>query len=75
VLETIDVEENKSDTDTDTEHETDASFNDGMDDEVHVEDSLDVDNDTIVYQLENSLPRWPGFGDQGWLAEGNTVSH
>ncbi|KAF9068323.1 hypothetical protein BDP27DRAFT_1327454 [Rhodocollybia butyracea] len=72
VLETIDMDENKSDADTDTEHETDASFNAGMDDEVQVKDSLDVDSDTIVHHLEDSLPRWPGFGDQGWLTEGNT---
>ncbi|KAF9261985.1 hypothetical protein L218DRAFT_869069 [Marasmius fiardii PR-910] len=28
-------------------------------------------SDEIVTQLERSLPRWPGFGEQGWWEEGN----
>lgn len=29
----------------------------------------DGDNEAIVRQLENALPRWEGFGDLGWMSE------
>ncbi|KAL0573841.1 hypothetical protein V5O48_008105 [Marasmius crinis-equi] len=28
-------------------------------------------SEEIVNQLERSLPRWPGFSEQGWLEQGN----
>lgn len=29
------------------------------------------DSETIIRQLEQSLPRWDGFGDSGWMSEIN----
>ncbi|KAJ4475727.1 hypothetical protein J3R30DRAFT_3735574 [Lentinula aciculospora] len=56
----------------DTESETDQTDDEAEADD---EDEYDgIDDDIIVCQLENSLPRWPGFDDnegEGWLAEGN----
>ncbi|KAI6137126.1 hypothetical protein F5141DRAFT_995662 [Pisolithus sp. B1] len=31
----------------------------------------DGDSETIIRQLEQSLPRWEGFGDSGWMSEIN----
>ncbi|KAL0067984.1 hypothetical protein AAF712_004887 [Marasmius tenuissimus] len=31
----------------------------------------DAVSEEIVNQLERSLPRWPGFSEQGWMEEGN----
>ncbi|KAI6028936.1 hypothetical protein EDC04DRAFT_146757 [Pisolithus marmoratus] len=31
----------------------------------------DGDSETIIRQLEQSLPRWDGFGDSGWMSEIN----
>jgi len=33
----------------------------------------DPESEEIVRQLEKGLPRWPGFGDQGWMKEGTSV--
>lgn len=33
----------------------------------------DPESEEIVRQLEKGLPRWPGFGDQGWMKEGTPV--
>lgn len=41
------------------------------------EDALQAERDPqseeIVKQLEKGLPRWPGFGDEGWMDEINPV--
>lgn len=29
----------------------------------------DGDSEAIIRQLENTLPRWDGFGDLGWMSE------
>jgi chromatin structure-remodeling complex subunit RSC1/2 len=34
----------------------------------------DPESEEIVRQLEKSLPRWKGFGDEGWMEEVNPVS-
>lgn len=33
----------------------------------------DPESEEIVRQLEKGLPRWSGFGDQGWMKEGTSV--
>lgn len=33
----------------------------------------DPQSEEIVKQLEKGLPRWPGFGDEGWMDEINPV--
>lgn len=35
----------------------------------------DSDSDDIVRQLEKGLPRWEGFGEQGWMDEVSQVGH
>ncbi|KAF8823850.1 hypothetical protein HHX47_DHR9000478 [Lentinula edodes] len=56
----------------DTESEVDQTDTEAEADDEDEGDGIDED---IIHQLENSLPRWPGFYDneeEGWLAEGNT---
>ena len=36
--------------------------------------SRDADSDSIVLRLERSLPKWPGYGEQGWYEEQNMAS-
>jgi chromatin structure-remodeling complex subunit RSC1/2 len=38
------------------------------------EGAKDGEGEEIVRQLERGLPKWEGFGDKGWMSEGNTVS-
>lgn len=33
----------------------------------------DGDSESIVRQLEKTLPRWEGFGDLGWMSEATQV--
>ena len=33
----------------------------------------DPQSDDIVWQLERGLPRWPGYGDEGWLENTSLV--
>ncbi|KAJ3881339.1 hypothetical protein F5051DRAFT_397383 [Lentinula edodes] len=57
----------------DTESEVDQTDTEAEADDEDEDDG--IDEDIIIHQLENSLPRWPGFYDneeEGWLAEGNT---
>jgi hypothetical protein len=35
---------------------------------------IDLGDAEIVKQLEKSLPRWTGFGDKGWLEDGDMVT-
>jgi len=35
----------------------------------------DADSDEIVKILERSLPQWPGFGELGWMEEGNNLKY
>lgn len=34
----------------------------------------DPESEEIVRQLEKGLPRWPGFGEEGWMDEVHPVS-
>jgi chromatin structure-remodeling complex subunit RSC1/2 len=34
----------------------------------------DPESEEIVKQLEKSLPRWPGFGEEGWVEDVGPVS-
>jgi len=34
----------------------------------------DPESEEIVKQLEKGLPRWPGFGEQGWSQNVSPVS-
>jgi len=34
----------------------------------------DPESEKIVKQLEKGLPRWPGFGEEGWMTETTPVS-
>ncbi|KAJ3893940.1 hypothetical protein GG344DRAFT_42180 [Lentinula edodes] len=57
----------------DTESEVDQTDTEAEADDEAEDDG--IDEDIIIHQLENSLPRWPGFYDneeEGWLTEGNT---
>lgn len=64
--------------DIDGEGEDYSSQEDG---DADVEDELaspsttrqDVEGARLVKHLEESLPRWPGFGDGGWFGGGDGV--
>ncbi|KAF9449324.1 hypothetical protein P691DRAFT_812703 [Macrolepiota fuliginosa MF-IS2] len=43
------------------------SADDGTGDDMVAE--RDPESEEIVKQLEKGLPRWPGFGEQGWMEE------
>lgn len=47
------------------------SADDGAGDDMVAE--RDPESEEIVKQLEKGLPRWPGFGEQGWMEEASPV--
>jgi hypothetical protein len=48
---------------------------DGQDDEgAAFQAERDPQSEEIVNQLEKGLPRWPGFGEEGWMKEVHPVS-
>jgi len=48
---------------------------DGQDDDgAAFQAERDPQSEEIVKQLEKGLPRWPGFGEEGWMKEVHPVS-
>lgn len=47
---------------------------DGGGDEMSAIMERDPESEEIVKQLEKGLPRWPGFGQEGWVQEITSVS-
>jgi chromatin structure-remodeling complex subunit RSC1/2 len=50
--------------------EADGEAEDGEDNlNAREEEAKDGESETIIRQLEKGLPRWEGFGDQGWMED------
>ena len=47
---------------------------DGGGDEMSAVTERDPESEEIVKQLEKGLPRWPGFGEEGWVQDVSSVS-
>lgn len=47
---------------------------DGGGDEMSAIIERDPESEEIVKQLEKGLPRWPGFGEEGWTQDISPVS-
>jgi len=54
--------------------DVDIMSDDGPEEDfIQVIGERDAQSDEIVRQLEKGLPRWPGFGEDGWSSHLNLV--
>ena len=68
---TAPIQQHTSDTDVDiTTPDSDVPEGDGPAGQTN----RDPQSDEIIKQLEKELPRWPGFGEEGWMDEVKPVS-